>query len=73
MDNIVDARGLSCPQPVIMTLDKMKRVKEGDIAILVDTITAEENVSRSARKQGWTVVDRQDDEGAIKIIIRKEA
>ena len=44
----VDARGLSCPQPVIMTLDEIKKGNEKDIIVLVDTDTSKENVTRAA-------------------------
>lgn len=55
MSVIVDAKGLSCPQPVILTVNEMKKVKKGEIEILVDTDTSKENVSRAAMSQGWTV------------------
>jgi TusA-related sulfurtransferase len=55
MSNIVDARGLSCPQPVLLTMEKIKKVKKGAIAILVDTDTSKENVSRAATSQGWKI------------------
>lgn len=70
--NTVDARGLSCPQPVIMTLNAMKKVKEGDIVIFVDTDTAKENVSRAAKAQGWEVADIQSEEDGYSITIKKE-
>jgi tRNA 2-thiouridine synthesizing protein A len=55
MSETVDARGLSCPQPVLLTLKKIKSVKKGDLVILVDTDTSRENVVRAARSQGWEV------------------
>jgi tRNA 2-thiouridine synthesizing protein A len=55
MSDMVDARGLSCPQPVLLTIEKIKKVKKGKIAILVDTDTSRENVSRAATSQGWKV------------------
>jgi TusA-related sulfurtransferase len=73
MSNIVDARGLSCPQPVIMTLNIIKKVKKGDIVIVVDTDTAKENVSRAAKAQGWEVADIQPEEDGYSITIRKES
>jgi tRNA 2-thiouridine synthesizing protein A len=57
MGTIVDARGLSCPQPVLMTMDEIKKVSQGEIEILVDTDTSKENVSRAAQSKGWTVKD----------------
>lgn len=57
MGTIVDARGLSCPQPVLMTMDEIKKMSKGEIEILVDTDTSKENVSRAALSKGWTVKD----------------
>lgn len=50
----VDARGLSCPEPVILT-KKALESKEAVYEILVDNVTAKENVSRFAQHQGYTV------------------
>ncbi|MBA4391715.1 MAG: preprotein translocase subunit TatB [Syntrophus sp. (in: bacteria)] len=64
MASTIDARGLSCPQPVIMTMSEMARTGTGDIVILVDTDTSKENVMRAATGKEWNVagVDR-DGEG----------
>lgn len=55
MSNIVDARGLSCPQPVLLALNEMKKISKGESVILVDSDTSKENVSRAATTQGWQV------------------
>jgi len=55
MTTTVDARGLSCPQPVIMTLDEIKKGSDRDIIVLVDTDTSKENVVRAAASQGCQV------------------
>lgn len=55
MSTIVDARGLSCPQPVLMTLTEIKKTEKGAIEVLVDTDTSKENVSRAAESQGWRI------------------
>jgi len=55
MSNVIDARGLSCPQPVLLTLSEIKKMNKGEIVILVDTDTSKENVSRAASAQGWQV------------------
>jgi TusA-related sulfurtransferase len=55
MATTVDARGLSCPQPVILTLDEIKKGKDKDIIILVDTDTSKENVMRAATSQGCRI------------------
>jgi tRNA 2-thiouridine synthesizing protein A len=72
MSVIVDAGGLSCPQPVLMTLDKIKEMGKGEIIIKVDTDTSKENVSRAARSQGWEVTDIQEHETGYTLTIKKE-
>jgi len=62
MAKTVDARGLSCPQPVILA---RKAIQEGQfpIEVLVDTVTSRENVRRMAVKSGCTVnVEEKGDE-----------
>ncbi|NLC11481.1 MAG: preprotein translocase subunit TatB [Firmicutes bacterium] len=71
MGNVVNARGLSCPQPVILTLNEIKKVKKGEIIITVDTDTAKENVSRVAKAQGWQVADVQEKDDGYRITIKK--
>lgn len=51
---IVDARGLSCPEPVVMTRNAMAG-KEPAYQVLVDTVVAKENVTRFAMSQGYAV------------------
>jgi tRNA 2-thiouridine synthesizing protein A len=62
MTKTIDARGLSCPQPVIMTRDVLKDAKGGHITVLVDTMSQVYNVSRSAQKLGWTAGHEEKDD-----------
>ncbi len=70
MASKVDARGLSCPQPVILTRGA---IREGNfpIEVLVDTVTSRENVRRAAEKAGLTV-DVQEMNGEFKLTIRRK-
>jgi TusA-related sulfurtransferase len=54
MANKVDARGLSCPQPVILARNAIQAGKF-PIEVLVETVTSRENVRRAAEKLGCTV------------------
>ena len=67
----VDARGLSCPQPVLLSLGEMKKLGKGRIEILVDTDTSRENVSRAAASLGWQVKEVQSEGGEFRIILHK--
>ncbi|HUT69621.1 MAG TPA: sulfurtransferase TusA family protein [Desulfatiglandales bacterium] len=72
MSTIVDARGFSCPQPVLMTLDEIKKVDKGEIQVLVDTDTSKENVDRAATSKGWEVKDIQEEGEGYRITISKD-
>ena len=67
----VDARGLSCPQPVIMTLDEIKRGSDVEIIVLVDTDTSKENVTRAAESQGYRVNEVSPEGQGYRITITK--
>lgn len=56
MSITVDARGLNCPQPVIMTKRAMDENSGEEIVTLVDNQTALENVSKLAVSQGYAYV-----------------
>jgi TusA-related sulfurtransferase len=68
----VDARGLSCPQPVIMTLDEIKNGSENEIIVLVDTDTSKENVTRAAESQGCKVNEVSPEGEGYRITITKD-
>ncbi|MFH0789231.1 MAG: sulfurtransferase TusA family protein [Pseudomonadota bacterium] len=71
MATTVDARGLSCPQPVILTLDEIKTGKDKEIIVLVDTDTSKENVMRAAASQGCRVNEVSPDGEGYRIQITK--
>ncbi|HZX46675.1 MAG TPA: sulfurtransferase TusA family protein [Clostridia bacterium] len=52
--NKVDARGRSCPEPVLLTKRAIDRSPEG-VQVLVDNTTARENVKRFAGNLGYNV------------------
>lgn len=72
MENIVDARGYSCPQPVIMTMAEIKKTAKGTIKILVDTDTSKENVIRAAGSKGWNIDSIEKEGDGYQITISKE-
>jgi len=55
----VDAKGYSCPEPVIM-LRKAMASKEAAYTVLVDNAASKENVTRYAEHEGYTVSIRED-------------
>jgi len=71
MTEQVDARGLSCPQPVLMTMDKLRTLSQGELVVLVDTDTSRENVSRAAASLGWQVKEVQPEGEEYRITLQK--
>ncbi len=71
MDNTVDARGLACPQPVILTKKALEELKEGSLVVIVDNDAARGNVCNlAASKSCGTKVEEK--EGAYYITITRE-
>lgn len=69
MTRFVDARGLTCPQPVVLT---SKAIAQGDaVTTVVDNAAAVENVTRLARSKGYAVeVDKRAD--GFYLMLRKQ-
>ena len=58
---MLDARGLSCPEPVVM-IRKAMASKDAEYVMIVDNPTAKENVTRYAEHQGYKVTVTEKDE-----------
>lgn len=67
--NTIDARGLSCPEPVIL-IRKAMESKDAKYVIIVDNIASRENVTRYAEHQGYQVTV-SDDNGEYTLTIQK--
>lgn len=67
MSKLIDARGLSCPEPVIM-IRKAMASNENEYQIVVDNNVSKENVTRYATHQGYSVeVEEKDQEFYLNI------
>mgnify|MGYP001820415841 CR=1 FL=1 len=69
MSITIDARGLSCPQPVLLTMDEIRSGSQNEIIVRVDTDTSRENVSRAALSQGCRVESIQPDGDGYRVTI----
>lgn len=64
----LDVRGLSCPQPVLNTKNKLMRMQSGSLEVLTDSGTSRDNVKRAAEKLGWNVeTEEKGDEFLLKL------
>ena len=52
---MIDARGLSCPMPVVMVQNEVKKNAPAELAVTVDNQVAVENITRYATLQNYTV------------------
>lgn len=68
--NVVDARGRSCPEPVVMTKNAIDKFDGQPIEVLVDAMVAVENIKRFAQNQGFNVEVIKNEEDYT-LIIRK--
>ncbi|MCU0821910.1 MAG: sulfurtransferase-like selenium metabolism protein YedF [Spirochaetes bacterium] len=68
MSEIIDARGLSCPQPVILAKKGVE--KHGDVIVIVDNTAALENVKRMGGNSGCEVSVENPGDGTFKIHLR---
>ena len=69
MEKVIDAKGLACPQPVVLT---RKALLENDsVTVLVDNETAKENIKRLAENSGCTLSIKQETDGTFFIYLVK--
>ena len=51
----VNAKGLACPQPVVMTKNALGEIEKGEVVVTVDSEVARDNVKRMAESEGCSV------------------
>jgi tRNA 2-thiouridine synthesizing protein A len=69
--NIINACGLSCPQPALLTRQTLSSLAGGAVQVLVDSATARDNVVRTAQKAGWQATAKSQADGSIQISLTK--
>jgi len=69
MSELVDAKGLACPEPVIRT--KKALDEHDEVTVLVDNSTALENVKRLASVSGCATDVAEEPGGVFRIELRK--
>lgn len=66
MAKIINACGLTCPEPVLLVKDTLEQTAEPQLTVLVDNAGSSENVSRFLRTRGYVVSETQED-GAFRL------
>lgn len=67
----IDTRGLSCPQPVLMFLNAVKKDQNGEFDVLVDSDASRENVSRAADNRGFSVEQSPEGDDTVRLKLRR--
>ena len=70
MSELVDAKGLACPEPVVLTKKALDSCD--NVTVLVDNTTALENVKRLASSSGCGVNVTEDPAGIFRIRLKKQ-
>lgn len=67
---MIDARGLSCPMPVLAVQREVKKNQPDTLEVLVDNMTAVGNITRFAASQHYSVSTEEVD-GEFKLTLTK--
>ncbi|MDD5924281.1 MAG: sulfurtransferase TusA family protein [Clostridia bacterium] len=68
---MIDARGLSCPLPVVLTQKEIKNNHPDKIEIVVDNQCAVENISRFADNNSYSVEVKENGEDFNIVLTKK--
>lgn len=68
---MVDARGLSCPLPVIKTQNEINKNHPDKLEVLVDNQTAVGNVTRFANNNGYDVAVKELEDDEYSLVLTK--
>jgi len=71
METIIDCRGLTCPQPVILTKNALN--DQDKVTVIVDNDPAMQNVRRLATKMGCQLQMEKKEDGTYHIRISRSA
>lgn len=67
---MIDTRGKSCPEPVIMVSNALKS-GEASYEVIADNRVSVENITRFATKAGYNVAVTPDGEDEFKLVLSK--
>lgn len=68
---VVDARGLSCPEPAMLARQALLAAGSGTVTVLVDSTTSRDNVLRTAKLAGWKPEVQEEEGGIYRLTLTK--
>ena len=69
---MIDARGLSCPQPGILIKNAVEKSHEAEYSLLTDNMACVENVSRYAKSAGYTATFKKENDDEFLVSLKKD-
>ena len=72
MKKRIDARGLSCPMPVIMVQKEIKKSVPDVLEVLVDNRVAVENVTRFARSVEYAISCKELGDEFVLVLTKRD-
>lgn len=70
---MIDARGYSCPMPVVMVQKEVKKSAPDTLEVLVDDPCAVENITRFAHNNGYEAAFRETGDEEFALTLTKKA
>jgi tRNA 2-thiouridine synthesizing protein A len=71
-EQVVDARGRSCPEPALLTRQALASAGgQGPVIVLVDSASSRDNVERTARLAGWLASVETQSEGCYRLTLHR--
>ncbi len=67
----LDVRGLSCPEPAMLTREALNAISKGTLVVLSDSFTSRTNIERTGKLAGWNVEVSEEAEGEYRITLTK--
>ncbi len=67
----LDARGLSCPEPAMLTREALLTLGSGALIVLTDSYTSRTNIERTGKLAGWKAEITQDADETYRITLTK--
>ncbi len=68
---MIDARGLACPLPVIQVQRTIEKNHPASLEVLVDNNPAVQNVTRFAKRAGYTVTVKSLEDDEFSLTLKK--
>ncbi|GAP16760.1 sulfurtransferase TusA family protein [Levilinea saccharolytica] len=68
---ILDVRGLSCPEPAMLTREALLSLGKGTLIVLSDSATSCHNIERTGKLAGWKAEVADEDDHSYRITLTK--